>query len=45
MAIPPAYRETLANIPTGVEDTSNKLLATAEEDGAIVFCIRKASDA
>lgn len=38
-------RGALADIPAWAEDTGNELLATAEEDGALVFWIRKASDA
>src|SRR6266567_341058 len=38
-------RGALADIPAWAEDTGNQLLATAEEDGALVFWIRKASDA
>ena len=37
-------RGSLADIPAWVEDTGNELLATGEEDGALVFWIRKASD-
>ena len=37
-------RGALADIPAWVEDTGNELLATGEEDGALVFWIRKASD-
>ena len=37
-------RGSLADIPAWVEDTGNQLLATGEEDGALVFWIRKASD-
>jgi TusA-related sulfurtransferase len=38
-------RGALADIPAWAEDTGNELLATAEEEGALVFWIRKASDA
>jgi TusA-related sulfurtransferase len=38
-------RGALADIPAWAEDTGNQLLATGEEDGALVFWIRKASDA
>jgi TusA-related sulfurtransferase len=38
-------RGALADIPAWAEDTGNQLLATAEEDGALVFWIQKASDA
>jgi tRNA 2-thiouridine synthesizing protein A len=38
-------RGALADIPAWAEDTGNELLATGEEDGALVFWIRKASDA
>jgi tRNA 2-thiouridine synthesizing protein A len=38
-------RGALADIPAWAEDTGNELLATAEEDGALIFWIRKASDA
>jgi hypothetical protein len=37
-------RGSLADIPAWAEDTGNELLANAEEDGALVFWIRKASD-
>jgi tRNA 2-thiouridine synthesizing protein A len=37
-------RGALADIPAWAEDTGNELLATGEEDGALVFWIRKASD-
>ncbi len=37
-------RGSLADIPAWAEDTGNELLATGEEDGALVFWIRKASD-
>jgi tRNA 2-thiouridine synthesizing protein A len=37
-------RGALADIPAWAEDTGNQLLATGEEDGALVFWIRKASD-
>jgi len=37
-------RGSLADIPAWAEDTGNELLATAEEDGALVFWIRKPSD-
>ena len=37
-------RGSLADIPAWAEDTGNELLATAEEDDALVFWIRKASD-
>jgi TusA-related sulfurtransferase len=38
-------RGALADIPAWAEDTGNQLLATTEEDGALVFWIQKASDA
>src|SRR6266536_1897019 len=37
------YRE--ADIPAWAEDTGNELLTSGEEDGVLVFLIRKASDA
>ena len=37
-------RGSLADIPAWAEDTGNELLATGEEDGALVFWIRKARD-
>jgi tRNA 2-thiouridine synthesizing protein A len=37
-------RGALADIPAWAEDTGNQLLATGEEDGALVFFIRRASD-
>jgi len=37
-------RGALADIPAWAEDTGNELLATAEEDGALVFWVRKAND-
>jgi tRNA 2-thiouridine synthesizing protein A len=37
-------RGSLADIPAWAEDTGNELLGHAEEDGALVFWIRKASD-
>ncbi len=37
-------RGSLADIPAWADDTGNELLATAEEDDALVFWIRKASD-
>jgi tRNA 2-thiouridine synthesizing protein A len=37
-------RGALADIPAWAEDTGNELLATAEEDGALAFWVRKAND-
>jgi len=38
-------RGALADIPAWAEDTGNELLTSGEEDGVLVFLIRKASDA
>jgi tRNA 2-thiouridine synthesizing protein A len=38
-------RGALADFPAWAEDTGNELLDSAEEDGVLVFWIRKASDA
>ena len=37
-------RGALADIPAWAEDTGNELLGSAEEDGALVFWIRKTGD-
>ena len=38
-------RGAMADIPAWAEDTGNELLGSTEEDGVLVFLIRKASDA
>jgi TusA-related sulfurtransferase len=40
-----AHLGALADIPAWAEDTGNELLTSGEEDGVLVFLIRKASDA